>query len=237
MRSTTKCILSFLAGGALGAGALFLLLPPTPGSVALEALADFSQRAAERRAEAYREAQAAAAEQVAGIQNELRQAESDRRAAEKKAGSAEKKARQAEKEISRERRETEQARQAVAEAEKVAAARPDKIEAVRGLSESQGNYIATLHVQIQEMDFALEAERGVVSTQKAFSRQLLGELDLSKQATRAMETRFELAEERVRELSGRRLRSGPGVTVGAVRSRNGQWSPGVAVGLTISWGG
>ena len=48
--------------------------------------------------------------------------------------------------------------------------------------------------------------------------------------------KFDLATNRIKTLSGWKLRFGPGVTVGFIRGFHGSWNPGVAVGFSAIWG-
>ena len=49
------------------------------------------------------------------------------------------------------------------------------------------------------------------------------------------EQQFEEAEKRIRQLSGRRLRIRPAALLGAFRGMESGWSPGVGVGIALTW--
>ena len=152
---------------------------------------------------------------------------------------------QAEREVS-EKRAQELARQArVAEEEAAEAGRAleaaiveaglDLSEELDASAEAHNVLAETLRSEINELRDVVKFQTHFMSSQDALISKLRVENSLLLRNLEIAERRYEEAEGRIGQLSGRRIRFGPAVMVGAVRGFGGRWEPGVAVGVAITW--
>ena len=222
MRTAFIFIVPFLCL-VLGAGAgawtmAYFSSPPSPAAAVLGLTSLAAMKRQSDLAEKYRKAQSLAGVQLQHARRELAKAHERREQAENAADRAMAKADQAWLDA----QET---------AEAAAAARVLYSDSEKTAVDSTG-YIASLERDNLHLTVATKSSRAALVLERAVSRSLRVELGSSQRTAQAFKARYELAEDRVKQLDGWRVRWGPGVAVGM----DHRGSPTAAVGLTIMFG-
>ena len=226
MSNAPKIILSTVTGAMIGAVSLYYVLdyPPSPVEIALKAITELSARKEAEKAEMYRLSQQLMQKKVNKVQTQLSDAHEKRIIAEKRATQIEE---ESNKKIASVIKEAEMIRENFA----VTMTSATKEE----VPEIQETHINNLEVSNAKLISSLGSSKKTLRTEQAVSDALRKELDFSQMESHVFKSRYELAENRVKELGGRKFRWGPGVTFGGVKSLDGKWAIGAAVGITIGW--
>ncbi len=235
-----------IAASALGFGLGYWVAAPSLLSPA--ALADLVSRISDRQAKQ-------AAQRYEALQEQLKkQQERARRDLSKVQKDREKVARRLKEtsrrlEVEREQSEKrvqdlhEQARaaeEAASEAQRVLEesiedAGLDLSAELRAAEQASEALTEALHEEITELRKVTDFQASAILDQKAMIDALRSENFSLAHNLELSERRYEAAEGRIKQLSGRRLRLRPAFMVGAVRGFSGTWAPGFAVGLAITW--
>ena len=128
--------------------------------------------------------------------------------------------------------QADQSWQAAKETTEAAAVARERYAHSEKTADDSTQYITLLERDNLQLTVATKSARTALVLERAVSRSLRLELGSSQQEAQAFKARYELAEDRVKQLDGWRVRWGPGVTVGV----DHRGSPSASVGLAIMFG-
>ena len=220
---------AFVIGLVLGA-ALTLWFSPSNSirGIISHSISNLTQR----DAKIYRKAQNDAAKVVKDALKKTEEAHRKRVVAETNADEAEKVAADAFDAAEKARFLAESAATAAEEAQRLVKY-PDVIldPSVADTLDKMSHQISTLKASADSYQFAFEKQKEATEAERYVNKQLVFELESTQDQANAYKRRYELAEDRVKQLSKRRVRWGPGVFVGVDHNK----SPMAGIGLTIAF--